>query len=493
MTRRARTETAFNKWAGDLLGDPSTIKCAVKAVDSTGVVLVDGGGNPIQSVVSLADLKVQALDFIYLIRKKVDATGYSEIESRVRYQFANTFALPDDTIVQIAFSDSGGAASDRSFDEILPFANAVREMAGKARPLQAKDFASASKTAAASADNPGNLDIAELKTRVAGIRTEFDGLFTSLDTTTAAADALKTQAAVNTLREKLLAIADAGVPHAFPLSSTGFGDTERESLLAQSKSLHDRYETVKAAYDQSLVAVNAPGTKPAQQFTQLTAMARAFLGQDFVLLPHFTLDDPADVILADLNRDQLLNYARTTLNMSLPLEEWIDGVSLVRPNMHTFATILMLSDAFNQQSPACRPMQLPYRDQDTWLAIEFAEGTTIVHDTIALLQCLPQGFNPAGTLTGLLIDEWTETLPQKEEVSGILVQLRSAEQRSAVCDPARRHPAGDRQMELGQPGIYRSRHVCARQAARRRARHDRHHGRVQHVAARYHLRVQHQP
>jgi hypothetical protein len=64
-------------------------------------------------------------------------------------------------------------------------------------------------------------------------------------------------------------------------------------------------------------------------------------------------------------------------------------------------------------------LQLPYRDNDTWLSIEFAEGTTIVHDTIAILQCLPQGFQPAGVQTGLLIDEWTETLPQKQEVSGI--------------------------------------------------------------------------
>ncbi len=419
MTRRARTETAFNKWAGDLLGTPSTIKCVARAVNPEGATLLDGGGNPIEGVVSLADFKVQPLDFVYLVRKKVDSTGYSEIESRVRYQFANAFALPDTTVVEITFADSGGAAGDRSFAEILPFANAIRELAGKGRPLQAKDFASASKTVAASSDNPGNIQIAELKTRVAGIRTDFDGLFGDLDTAAAAADALKTQVAVTTLRQKLLAIADAGIPHAFPLSSTGFGDTERNSLLAQSKSLHDRYEAVKVAYDLSLATVNAPGAKAPQQFTELTAMAQAFLGEDFVLLPRFTLDDPADVSLADLNRDQLLNYARTTLNMPLPVEEWLSGVSLVRANMHTFATVLMLSDAFNQQSPMCRPIQVPYRDQDSWLAIEFAEGTTIVHDTVALLQCLPQGFNPNGPLTGLLIDEWTETLPQKEEVSGI--------------------------------------------------------------------------
>ncbi|HEY7099775.1 MAG TPA: hypothetical protein VH437_23835 [Terriglobales bacterium] len=419
MTRRARTETAFNNWAGTMIGDPAAIKCTARALDASGNVLLDGDGNPIQDLVSLVDLQVQALDFVYLIRKKVDATGYSEIESRVRYAFAAKNGLPDTTIVQIEFANSGGAPPDRSFAEILPFADAIREMAGKARPLQAQDFASASKTVTTASDNPGNLDIAELKSRVAGIRTEFDGLFSSLDTAAADADTLKTQGAVETLRQKLLDIATAGVPHAFPFSSTGFGDIERNSLLNQSKSLHDRYETVKTAYDESLAKVNDAATKPPQQLTQLTAMTRAFLGEDFVLMPQFTLSNPADVSLADADRDRLLQYALTTMKVPLPVEEWLHGVSLVRRNMHTFATVLMLGETFNQTPQPCRPLQLPYRANDTWLSIEFDEGTTIVHDTIAMLQCLPQGFQSAGIQSGLLIDEWTETLPQKEEVSGI--------------------------------------------------------------------------
>jgi hypothetical protein len=419
-TRRARTEPAFNNWVGTMIGDPATIKCSVRAVDENDVTLSDGSGNPIAGVVSLADLNVQALDFIYLIRKKVDATGYSEIESRVRHHFARTFSVPDTTIVKIEFANGGGGApATRSFAEILPFANAIREMTGSARPLQGQDFTPASKTLTGASDNPGNLDVLELQSRVAGIRTEFDALFTDLDTAAGDADTLQTESAVELLRQRLLDIAGAGVPHAFPLSATGFGDAERESLIAQGKSLHDRYETVKSAYDDKLTAVNAAATKPPQKAALLTEMARAFLGEDFVLLPQFTLTDVTDASKADTSRDQLLKYVRDTLNYPLPIEEWLHGISLVRPNMHNFNTVLMLSQTFNQDSPECSPLQLPFRDNDTWLSIEFPAGTAIVHDTIAMLQCLPQGFQPAATQTGLLIDEWTETLPQKEEVTGI--------------------------------------------------------------------------
>lgn len=420
MSRRARTEPAFNNWTGEMLGDPATIRCFVRAVKEDGTTLLDAGNNPIEDTVTLADLAVQPLDFIYFIRKKIEATGYSEIESRVRYHFARKFKLGDATIVKIEFANSGGGApAIRSFAEILPFADAIREMAGKSRPLHNQDFAPASKNVTAPSDNPGNVDVAELQSRVAGIRADFDVLFADLDTAATNAESLQTEVAVDTLRQQLAAIANAGVPLAFPLSSFGFAKTERESLLDQSKSLHDRYEVLKAAYDTNLAAVNAADTKPPQKVTLLTQMARGFLGEDFVLLPQFSLMDPADVTKADTNRDQLLKYARETLLMPLPVDEWLQGVSHVRPNMGNFATVLMLSQTFNNDAPDCSPIQLPFRDNDTWLAVEFPKGTAIVHDTISMLQCLPQGFQPAAVQCGLLIDEWTETLPQREEVTGI--------------------------------------------------------------------------
>jgi hypothetical protein len=122
---------------------------------------------------------------------------------------------------------------------------------------------------------------------------------------------------------------------------------------------------------------------------------------------------------ADTNRGQLLNYIRNTKGAPLPVEEWLHGVSLVRPAMHTFQTIVMLAQTFGTDSGYCGPMQVPYRDNDSWLSVEFPEGTTVVHDTLAVVQCLPQGLAPVTLQSGLLVDEWTESLPRKEEVTGI--------------------------------------------------------------------------
>jgi len=420
LTLRAQTEPAFNHWVGELLGDPETVRCLVRAVDANGVLLLDASSSPLENPVSLADLGLQPLDFIYLIAKKIEATGYSELESRIRYYFAQQHSLSDTTIVKIEFANSGGANLElRSFAEILPLANAVREMAGKARPLRANDFISASKTSGVSTDNPGNIDVADLQTRVAVLRSEFDLLMTSLGSAADDAETLQTKAAVDLLRDRLIDVANAGLVHAFPLSMVGFDNVERESLVGQGRSLVNRYEETKTAYDANFALLSAADIKPSQQVALLVEMATSFLGDDFKLLPKFLLWNLADVLQADANRGQLLDYVRNTKQVNLPVEEWMHGVSLVRPSVHTFQTVLIFAQTFGAESGPCRPLQLPYRDHDTWLGMDFPQGTTIVHDTIAIVQCLPQGFAPGGPQSGFLIDEWTESLPRKDEVTGI--------------------------------------------------------------------------
>ncbi|PYK54600.1 MAG: hypothetical protein DME48_07500, partial [Verrucomicrobia bacterium] len=292
-----------------------------------------------------------------------------------------------------------------------PLANAIRELAGKSRPLQAQDFVPTSKEVSAPADNPGNIDVVELQGRVTGIRAEFDTLFGDLQNAANAAD-------VAALRQSLIAIANAGFVHAFPLTAFGSDQAHLDMLLAQNTSLQQRYADTTAEYDKNLARVNDAATKPPQKVGLLRDMAKPFLGDDFVVLPRFSFTNLSEIVAAFGDRDQLLKYIGTQ-GVPLPIDEWLHGVSLVRQTMHTFGLVRMLSETFGAKFGDCHPIQLPYRSNDTWLGVEFPEGTTIVHDTIAMLQCLPQSFTPAGAQCGFLIEEWTETLPQKEEVTGI--------------------------------------------------------------------------
>jgi hypothetical protein len=65
------------------------------------------------------------------------------------------------------------------------------------------------------------------------------------------------------------------------------------------------------------------------------------------------------------------------------------------------------------------PLQLPFRTGDSWLGAEYPPDLQVTHDTVSMVQHLPQGFAAAGPQCGLLIDEWNETVPMREEVTGL--------------------------------------------------------------------------
>ncbi|MEP6692564.1 MAG: hypothetical protein ABJD07_15495, partial [Gemmatimonadaceae bacterium] len=62
---------------------------------------------------------------------------------------------------------------------------------------------------------------------------------------------------------------------------------------------------------------------------------------------------------------------------------------------------------------------LPFRTGDRWLGAEYPPATEVVHDTVSVVQHLPQGFVAGGAQCGLLVDEWLESVPNRSEVTGL--------------------------------------------------------------------------
>jgi hypothetical protein len=420
LTERAATEPAMNHWVASLLGDPATIRCFVKAVDADGNILKRNDNTDISGIVSLQDLQVQPLDFMYLITSKLEASGASELEARVRYFFAQQNSLADDTIVSIEFatSNAGADLTIRSFAEILPLADYTCKLVTGSKTLSAKDYQPQSKQVTVPDGNPGNIDVTDLQNRVQSVFSTFNILFGQLTTDITNATALQTETAVNALRDRLKAIADAGWKYAFPQSAFGFDQPQIEILATQANAQLAQFNTLTGSYADALAKVNDVNTSIPKKVSLLTDMVRSMLGANFVILPHFAFNDIADVTQAYATRAQLLQYAHSQGN-PLPVDEWLHGVSLVRPKMHVFEMIRLLNDNFNNDLLSCEPFQLPYRDNDTWLAIAFPEGTSIDHDTISVISYEPQGFDASGPQCGLLVDDWTEAIPNKEEVTGI--------------------------------------------------------------------------
>ena len=417
LGERAKLEPAINAWLGDLLGAPDEIRCTVAALAADGSVLVVGG-NPVQATISLADLGIQPIDFVYIVRNQTEPSGAAELETRIRYTFARQNHVTDDVVVRIKFADAGAGSNVRSFAEMLPLADRLRRLLGTARSLDGRHYRSASKDSPAAPDNPGAIDVTELRTRVGARLTAVRALVPPLAAAATTVRAGATNANVDALRAALMALANAGVNYAVPRSAVGVDAARVQSLLDQADALVSRLTALGTATDDQLANADA-ATRAEQKLSILSDAIKAWMGSDVLLLPHFVFPDSGAVSQADGARDQLLDYVHNTLDIPLPVEEWLHGAACVRPLVHDFEMIRLLADTIRDEPLLLSAIQLPFRTGDSWLGAQFPPTMQVVHDTISVVQHLPQGFDATAAQCGLLIDEWVESIPTRAEVTGM--------------------------------------------------------------------------
>ena len=417
LTERARLEPALNAWLGNLLGDPANIRCTVAAVAPDGTVLTDGG-TPIEGIVALSDLAVQPIDFVYSVRPQTDANGAAELESRIRYRFASDRGIADDAIVRISFADAGADPMVRSFAETLPLADRLRRLLGSARPLDARHFRSATADAPAPVGNPGQVNVPELLGRVTTRLAAVRALIPTLQTAADAVRSSGTASSVAALRAALLAIANAGIVYAVPQSASGAAQPQVDALLAQATAVLSRLGELDAGTDAELAGAAAAASAE-QAVSILSDAVKTWMGADVLLLPRFTFPNEASVASADAARDELLSYAKGSAGMALPAEEWLHGTACVRPLVHDFEMVRVMADAVRDTPLPLSPLQLPFRAGDRWLGVQYPPDMEVLHDTVSIVQHLPQGFTASGDQCGLLIDEWVESVPNRAEVTGI--------------------------------------------------------------------------
>ncbi len=421
-TLRARLEPEINSWIGSLIGDPSKIKCVVKAVDKEGNLLQQGGVD-IQATINLVMLNIQPVDLMYLTRTSTDEHGISELESRIRYVFAQDKLLSDDVIVKIEFANNGEAIpasnlSIKSFAEILPLLDTIRNLVSGSRPVHARDFQPASKTLVAAPENPENFDTTDLRLRVESYYNEMKLLFDALKIASDNLEITPDTVHADEVRKGIIRISDAGFRDAFPLTFFGSGEIEIITLGSQALSLLESFETLSATYNNRLTEVLGI-VSSGKKVKLLTEMCKLFAGEDFVLVPKFNFTNASDIQNSFNDTNQLLSYSVAERGNSLIVEEWIHGLSNVRPKMHLMETLRVYNDTFNTTDLDCRPIQLPYRTNDSWLGVEYPANTKIDHDTLSIVFYNPQGFAVGQPQSGLIIDEWVEVIPQRDEVSAL--------------------------------------------------------------------------
>lgn len=485
LTPRAKAETGINKWLGPLLGaTPENIVCQVHWIETP-----NDAGIHDPHPVTLADLAVQPLDFVWLVSISPDDTGgATELETRVAASYRRSHNIGDEKIVRIEFNPETGA-NETTFAQLFPLARQLRALLSESRSLEAGDFLPApggkDTDTPLDKDNPKRLDALELRSRVQSALNELSVLADSLDGPTAPTVELHfihdpvppaapvpdeifigqlgaaftrleqakltftdtkqlsvvfSAADTDALHQKLQAIANFGISDAFPPETDLTSDAARVMVLARAHRIARRLrrnEPADGVLDRAgaFLGQVIPGKSIEQNVTLLRAVGSILLGENFNLLPKFTYYNEIDLATAAGDRLKLLAHAAGVPPGSTPdevVEEWLQGLARIRAPLHRWEVVRTLADVLSDVVLKLEPVQVPYRANDSWLAVEFPKIDPnnndpsdpekkfgISRDTLSIVAHGGGAFQLGTRQSGVLLDDWTEEIPTAKETTGI--------------------------------------------------------------------------
>lgn len=115
---------------------------------------------------------------------------------------------------------------------------------------------------------------------------------------------------------------------------------------------------------------------------------------------------------------------------------WFQRVARVREAAARLHAALLYAEVLNGPCVSFQVGQLPYQDDERWLALEHPQKEKLPFEkppqgNRLSLVCLTTGaVDFTGPVAGLLIDEWVETVPNTEEVTGLAFHFDAPQPRA---------------------------------------------------------------
>jgi hypothetical protein len=175
-------------------------------------------------------------------------------------------------------------------------------------------------------------------------------------------------------------------------------------------------------------------------------------------LLHFKLNEQIADKINEVERDRssLLQEAIDAAQKrteDIVIDDWIDGLHHVRPHVGTYRWVRLLAQRSKLSNPGLKVWQLPYNKNERWLGVP--HSTPQSGNKTSLVVESQDAVNNTDAFCGLLIDEWVETIPSKEETTGIAFNYNkpNAEPPQALLLAVPSDPSSG---EWGLPEIARS-------------------------------------
>lgn len=436
---RAQAEPSLNAWAATLLPNPASVRCTADYINPQ-------DGQPYHSVeTAITTLALSPLDAVYLADAAKEAQR-AELEQRWIAQLHRTrpTSVPADATVRLHLGRAPGWPAELiSIEEFCEVTRTIRQLFANARCIDGRDLSLPESPAAS------GLDMQEFTGRVTQALQSLTAAHAALqqllpaDPSTHDAPELD----LDTLRTALFRLASFGMPSAVPVDIGGSGAEARSPLLSQARSValeaRRRLDRVAEA-DQAFTAAQAT---PEARLEHDLANLRILFGKDFLALPRVVASNAAQ--LSETFGASLSLQA----NDPMAAVTWFHRAAYVRPGATRMQAAMLYAETMGDGARLQLHVgQLPYAPTDRWVALPIPPDQpdrTIARGRLSLVVHMPsaQPLRFDAPFTGLVIDEWVETVPSRRETTGVTFhydQPNSAPpQAMLLAVPADRRPVWD--------------------------------------------------
>jgi hypothetical protein len=403
---RASSEPMLNAWASRLLGNGTKLRCTIERLDDSGAV-AETRGFP------LSALGVGALDMVYGVEAEAGETAPgvtpSEVEQFVLYQaqrVSGGFAPGSRLRLQHA-RPADLAGGEITLFDALEQARALRRLLARVRGLVPEDLNPPER-----APN-GTLDLAELEARVVRAENGLNAAHVRLTSLAA-----NTATTAETFRGAVLQLGGYGVGPAVPTTVAGESPQAVATLVAQAKAL---MKTSGSRLERGTALRALPAAaEPQARLGQLIDRMRAVFGQEFAVLPRFSCDAPAVTELTAA----LAASKQTQAGDALAANTWLARYARVRDGVAGANACLRGAEVLGTgERVRLSVAQLPFVAGEKWVGLAPDQGQDLPAGKLSLVVQAGAPVAVAQPLSGVLADEWTETVPNSRETTALTFQF----------------------------------------------------------------------
>jgi hypothetical protein len=241
--------------------------------------------------------------------------------------------------------------------------------------------------------------------------------------------------AFSNARTELMKAFKFGFSSSLPNYANETDDNAKQGLLSNLLSTQTQIVASYNKADTKFGSLNIPASASMDVKESLVRsyqeVAKLLFGEPFKIIPRFKFYNPLEMAAVYSGSNGLVPSSQP-----LAVQEVLSSVSLVRPKVADWDFTRIIKDALVLGNHSLFPLQMPQEENDIWYALphpsnglmEQSKASFIVYSEVAASAVETSGYQ-----AGLMVDEWTENIPDTTVTTGITYNKNEPNAKAPNC------------------------------------------------------------